>query len=75
MSSCTLTILSAPEASSSVRSRDFQLAIFEDKQEVLQDGKRRLGRDGLGNVQEGFQEIVAGNVEFHIVSVFLDNVS
>ena len=53
-----------------VRCGDFQPAILEDKQEVFQDGKRRLGRNGLGYIHEGLQEIGAGNGQIHIAYFF-----
>ena len=54
-----------------VRRGHFELVVLQHEQEVLEDRKGGLGRDGLRDVQKPLQQVVTGNVQFHILRYFL----
>ena len=60
-----------------VRGGHFEPVALEDEQEVLEDRKGRLGRDGFRDVQESLQEVGTGNVQFHtsVAILILTNIT
>ena len=60
-----------------VRGGHFEPVALEGEQEVLEDRKGRLGRDGLRDVQEALQQVGTGNVQFHtsVAILILTNIT
>ena len=60
-----------------VRGGHFEPVALQDEQEVLEDRKGRLGRDGFRDVQESLQEVGTGNVQFHtsVAILILTNIT